>query len=112
MLAAALSALLADAAPPAAALSLVERYGSFGLLVVLILGFAFWVIPAALARFKEITTTYSADLKAERESREAQHKECEATHRKTAEILSDLTAQIERMANRTDEHRPHEARRK
>jgi hypothetical protein len=88
------------------ALSLVERYGSFGLLVVLFVGFTFYVIPKTIAAFREQSALFQTELKAERTSREEQHEKCEATHKQTTQVLGGMAAQIQRLADRTEEYRP------
>lgn len=86
--------------------TLIERYGSFGLVAVVLIWVGAWVVPRVMAAFRDLTAAFQGELKQERESRERQHKECEETHRKTADILSGLATQVQRMNDRTEEYHP------
>jgi hypothetical protein len=92
-----ISPLFADAEQ--AALTLVERYGSFGLICCMVLGFTFYVIPKTITAFRDLAALFQEELKAERASRE----ELSMKH---TEVLTTLALQVQRLTDRTTEHRP------
>lgn len=92
---------------PPETITFVERNGSFALVTISIVWIGAWVVPRVLQAFRDLATLFREELMCERESHEKQHQECEEVHRKTAEILAGLTTQVERLADCTEEHRPH-----
>ena len=80
---------------PPADLSIVERYGSFGLLVCLVLAFAFYVIPYCVRKFGEIVDKFDKALEAERNARTAHDDRANRT-------LSELTAAVTQLVDRVE----------
>lgn len=76
-------------------LSIVERYGSFGLLVCLVLAFAFYVIPYCVRKFGEIVDKFDKALEAERNARTAHDDRANRT-------LSELTAAVTQLVDRVE----------
>lgn len=85
------------------AITLVERYGSFGLLVLLAFWLALWVVPRLVRVFADQGQQFAAALAAEREARERQHVQGEQTHRGTTQVLAGLVAAVRVLA---EIHRP------
>jgi len=85
---------------PENGLSFVERYGSFGLLVVLILAFVFYVIPRAIHTFQEITEKFDKALEQERAAR-ADHDD------RANKTLADLTAVVSQLVDRLERVEEH-----
>ena len=76
-------------------LSIVERYGSFGLLVCLVLAFAFYVIPYCVRKFGEIVDKFDKALEAERHDRTAHDDRAIRT-------LSEVTAAVTQLVDRVE----------
>ena len=74
---------------PTEVISVVERYGSFGLIVVMFFGFIFYVIPKTIKAFEDQRVAFTDELKAERTARSEAHEKCEDSHSRIADVFSE-----------------------
>lgn len=83
-------------------LSLIERYGSFGLLAVLFLGFAFYVVPFAIKNIREICDRFTSALEADRKSREESDRAVRSAIHEQAVAMGAQTEAIRALVDRVE----------
>lgn len=81
---------------PPTDLSLIERYGSFGLLCLLVLGFAFYVVPLAIRKLTDVVDKFDLALTAERKAREEQNAHFVG-------VLTTIQSEIARLSERVED---------
>lgn len=87
---------------PPESLSLIERYGSFGLVCVLFLGLVFYVGPKLLQFLEQQRTAFTDELKEERKARQDAHNRCEAGYAKHAEAMAQVTQALSKVTDRLE----------
>lgn len=91
--------------------TVIVQAGFCGVLLAVLWYVGMRLIPQQRAEIKELTDGFTAELKAERAAREQAHEQYEESRqgqaKVTAEqsvILANLTAEVKRLADRTDSH--------